>query len=215
MSESVNQSSSVQSSNFAFFDVALDAQSSSNDLFSLHCAEILTRAKNAESNIKTDPRIAGFYARNALELMVETVFDIDNWLTRPRHDTTLMSLIHDKGFKQNLTTNLFPKLKLIIQVGNEAVHSKTSLAQRDALQSVKELHHVLYWFVRTYTPDFGSREFDRSKFIVQPFDEALIPQQVIIDAKVATKALSSIKKVKELEKQLEQDDKVDRETYQQ
>ena len=93
MSESVNQSHTVnvaQSSNFAFFDVALDAQSATNDLFSMRCAEILTRAKNAESNIKTDPRIAGFYARNALELMVETVFDIDNWLTRPRHDTTLM-----------------------------------------------------------------------------------------------------------------------------
>ena len=210
MSESVNQPSSGQSSNFNFFEVAVDAQSASSDLFSLRCAEILTRAKNAESNIKTDPRIAGFYARNALELMVETVFDIDNWIKRPRHDTTLMSLIHDKGFKQNLSANLFPKLKLIIQVGNEAVHGKSSLAQRDALQSVKELHHVLYWFVRTYTPNI-----DRSQFIVPPFDEALIPQQVIIDASVATKALSSIKKVKELEKQLEQDDKVAHETYQQ
>lgn len=199
-------------SNFAFMDVALNGGS---DVYSTRCAEIQTRAKNAESNIKTDPRIAGFYARNALELMVETVFDIDNWLTRPRHDATLMSLIHDKGFKQNLTTNLLPKLKLVIQVGNEAVHSKTTLQQRDALQAVKELHHVLYWFIRTYTPEFENREFDRSKFVVQPFDEALIPQQVSIDATVATKALSSIKRVKELEKQLEQDDKVEREAYQQ
>ncbi|MEZ8420132.1 DEAD/DEAH box helicase family protein [Vibrio splendidus] len=201
MSDTVNGSTS----NFGFMDVALNGGS---DVYTTRCAEIQTRAKNAESNIKTDPRIAGFYARNALELMVETVFDIDNWLTRPRHDATLMSLIHDKDFKQNLETHLFPKLKLVIQVGNEAVHSKTTLPQRDALQAVKELHHVLYWFIRTYTPNL-----DRKQFVVQPFDEALIPQQVSIDATVATKALSSIKRVKELEKQLEQDDKVEREAY--
>ncbi|MEZ8996282.1 DEAD/DEAH box helicase family protein [Vibrio sp. 10N.222.54.A1] len=201
MSDTVNGSTS----NFGFMDVALNG---GNDVYTTRCAEIQTRAQNAESNIKTDPRIAGFYARNALELMVETVFDIDNWLTRPRHDATLMSLIHDKGFKQNLETHLFPKLKLVIQVGNEAVHSKTMLPQRDALQAVKELHHVLYWFIRTYTPNL-----DRKQFVVQPFDEALIPQQVSIDATVATKALSSIKRVKELEKQLEQDDKVEREAY--
>ncbi|MEZ8065359.1 DEAD/DEAH box helicase family protein [Vibrio sp. FF145] len=201
MSDTVNGSTS----NFGFMDVALNG---GNDVYTTRCAEIQTRAKNAESNIKTDPRIAGFYARNALELMVETIFDIDNWLTRPRHDATLMSLIHDKDFKQNLETHLFPKLKLVIQVGNEAVHSKTTLPQRDALQTVKELHHVLYWFIRTYTPNL-----DRKQFVVQPFDEARIPQQVSIDATVATKALSSIKRVKELEKQLEQDDKVEREAY--
>ncbi|MHA2859047.1 DEAD/DEAH box helicase family protein [Vibrio harveyi] len=210
MSDTANSSPSAegnssQKSNFAFMDVALNG---SSDVYTTRCTEIQTRAKNAERNIKTDPRIAGFYARNALELMVETVFDIDNWLTRPRHDTTLMSLIHDKGFKQNLTTNLFPKLKLVIKVGNEAVHSKTTLPQRYALQAVKELHHALYWLIRTYTPNL-----DRSKFVVQPFDEALIPQQVSIDAAVATKALSSIKRVQELEKQLEQEDKVERDAY--
>ncbi|EJE4176579.1 DEAD/DEAH box helicase family protein [Vibrio parahaemolyticus] len=205
MSDAASPLPRAEGSNFAFMNVALNGGS---DLYTTRCAEIKTRAQNAESNIKTDPRIAGFYARNALELMVETVFDIDNWLARPRHDVTLMSLIHDKGFKQNLTTNLFPKLKLVIKVGNEAVHSKTTLPQRDALQAVKELHHVLYWFIRTYTPDLN-----RSQFLVQPFDETLIPQQVVIDATVATKALSSIKRVQELEEQLEQEDKVEREAY--
>lgn len=204
MSDTVDSKGAQGGSNFAFMDIAIKG----DDLFSSRCAEIKTRAQNAERNIKTDPRIAGFYARNALELMVETVFDIDNWLTRPRHDVALMSLIHDSGFKQSLTTNLFPKLKLVIKVGNEAVHSKTTLPQRDALQAVKELHHVLYWFIRTYTPNL-----DRSQFVVPPFDEALIPQQVSIDAVVASKALSSIKRVQELEKLLEQEDKVEREAY--
>lgn len=214
MSDTVNSSSTAQGgSNFEFMDVAIKGNNvttalGGNDLYATRCAEIQTRAKNAENNIKTDPRIAGFYARNALELMVETVFDIDNEITRPRHDKTLMSLIHDRDFKQNLTTNLFPKLKLVIQIGNEAVHSRTTLPQRDALQAVKELHHVLYWFIRTYTPNL-----DLSQFVVQLFDESLIPQHVVITAEIATKALSSIKRVKELEKQLEESDKADREAY--
>jgi type I restriction enzyme R subunit len=205
MSDPVNK----PSSNFDFMRVASNATIATNDVYSIRCAEIQTRAKNAEDNIKTDPRIAGFYARNALELMVETVFDVDNWLTRPRHDATLMSLIHDKDFKQNLTVNLFPKLKLVIGVGNEAVHSKTTLPQRDALQAVKELHHVLYWFVRTYTPSL-----DRSNFVVQPFDETLITQKIAIDSTLVTKAVSSIKRVKELEKQLAESDKVEHQAYQ-
>lgn len=205
----MSKSVSNPNSNFDFMSVVTHASNATSDVYTIRCAEIQTRAKNAESNIKTDPRIAGFYARNALELMVETVFDIDNWLTRPRHDATLMSLIHDKGFKKNLTSNLFPKLKLVIQVGNEAVHSKTSLPQRDALQAVKELHHVLYWFVRTYTPNL-----DRSNFIVPPFDEALITQKVAIDSTLVTKAVTSIKRVKELEKQLAESDKIERDEYQ-
>jgi type I restriction enzyme R subunit len=196
-------------SNFGFMDVVI-ASGTANDLYCTRCAEIQLRAKNAEANIKSDPRIAGFYARNALELMVETVFDIDSWLTRPRHDATLMSLIHEQGFKQNLSSNLFPKLKLIIKIGNEAVHGKSALPQRDALQSVKELHHVLYWFVRSYTP-----ALDRQQFTVKPFDEALIPQKLAIDAGLVNKAMSSIKRVQQLEKQLADSDSVKHDEYQQ
>lgn len=210
MTMSDNPTNVNTKSNFAFFEQALSAQNGVQDVFTTRCAEIYQRAQNAESHIKTDARIAGFYARNTLELMVETIFDIDNWISRPKHDATLMSLIHDKAFKQNLAHELFPKLKLIIKIGNEAVHSKTRLPQRDALQAVKELHHVLYWFLRTYTPNL-----DRKQFIIPDFSEALIPQQVVIDAQIATKALSSIKKAQELEKQLAEKDKQDREAYQQ
>lgn len=102
-------------SNFDFLAAVLNglAKQGGSDVFSQHCTELLSRVQNAEANIKADPRIAGFYARNALELMVDTVFDIDNWLTRPRHDASLMSLIHEQSFKQILSSNLFPKLKLI------------------------------------------------------------------------------------------------------
>lgn len=132
--------------------------------------ELQERAQRAEASIYLDPRVSAFYARNCLELMVETVFDIDNWLIRPRHDASLMGLIHDQTFKANLQYHLFGKLKLIIKIGNAAVHDRAAPKPRDALQSVTELHHVLYWFVRTYTPNL-----DRTHFAVDSFDTTLVP----------------------------------------
>ena len=209
LSQEKSQDQSHQAnSNFAFFELALKA--ADNEAFTASCSEILARAKNAETNIKSDLRIAGFYARSALELMVELVFDLDKWLHRPRHDTTLMGLIHDSEFKKNLCHDLFPKLKLIIQLGNDAVHGKSAFPQRHALQTVKELHHVLYWFVRTYTPGL-----DRENFAVIEFSEALIPRQVVLDQETALKALSSIKELKVLKKQLEEADQAKRQTQQQ
>ena len=39
------------------------------------CTELQARAKKAEAAIKSDPRVSCFYARNCVELMVETVFE--------------------------------------------------------------------------------------------------------------------------------------------
>ena len=164
--------------------------------------ELQTRAIKAESHIKTDPRVSAFYARNSLELMVNTVFDIDDWIQRPRHDSSLMSLIHQHNFKQNLPYELLSKLKLIIRTGNEAVHGKIAPPQRAALQSVKELHHVLYWFMRTYAP-----ELDRNTFKVGAFNLRLLKEQVSIPLADVT---YTHQKIQALEKQLAQQDKQQR-----
>lgn len=175
------------------------------------CEELLVRAHEAEAAIKRDPRVSAFYARNCLELMVHTVFDIDNWLQRPRHDTTLMSLIHDREFKRNLQHGLFGKLKLIIQIGNSAVHDKKAPPQRDALQSVKELHHVLYWFARTYMP--LPQGMPRSQFSIPDFDEALIPQKVELDLELAQQAIASVDEVKALKEKLADADQAKRDEH--
>jgi type I restriction enzyme R subunit len=160
--------------------------------------ELKERAVKAESNIKQDTRVSCFYARSCLELMVETIYDLDKWINRPNHDATLMTLIHEKSFKDNLQQDLFLKIKLIIKMGNHAVHGKTLPEVREALQTVKELHHVLYWFARTYTP-----EINRATFIVTAFDEQLIPELVAIDSQLIR---SSVKKIQELEAKLAEHD---------
>lgn len=166
-------------------------------------SELQDRATKAEAAVKTDPRTAAFYARNALELMVNTVFEIDNWIQKPQHNSSLMTLIHERDFKQNLSPALFPKLKLIIKTGNEAVHGRVAPSQRAALQSVKELHHVLYWFIRTYAPTI-----DRASFEVFAFNESLIQATVSV---ALAEIVSTHKKIQALEKQLAEKDQKQRE----
>jgi type I restriction enzyme R subunit len=45
------------------------------------------------------------------------------------------------------------KARVIQKVGNLAVHSPRPVSQADAMQVVKELHHICYWLVRTYQPN--------------------------------------------------------------
>jgi len=45
---------------------------------------------------------------------------------------------------------IFNKIKLIIKLGNQAVHSTRAITLNDAIFTVKELFHVTYWLAHTY-----------------------------------------------------------------
>ena len=113
-------------------------------------------ATSAEGHIMGDPRAACFHARFALEAVVHWLYRHDASLRMP-YDQSLGALLHEPRFQNLLPEAVFQKARVIQKVGNQAVHSSRPVRQYDALQVVKELHHVCYWLVRTYTPD-ASRE---------------------------------------------------------
>ena len=113
-------------------------------------------ASKAESHILGDPRAACFHARFTLEAVVHWLYRHDASLRMP-YDQSLGALLHEPGFQNLLPQAVFQKARVIQKVGNQAVHSARPVRQLDALQVVKELHHVCYWLVRTYRPD-ASRE---------------------------------------------------------
>jgi type I restriction enzyme R subunit len=77
-------------------------------------------------------------------------------------------------------------------MGNIAVHDSTSITERDALNLVQELFHVLYWLCRSYAPDGRTLP-------ALNFDRNLIPQP----AAPASQDLSHAQ-LQELEAQLSQ-----------
>ena len=153
-------------------------------------------AVHAESLIHSAPRAACFYARFTLEQAVHWLYNNDPYLQLP-YDNNLGALIHEQTFKDNLKPGLFPKIRAIHKVGNIAVHDSTRISERDALNLVHELFHVLYWLCRYYATD-GRNLPD------QTFDRALVPQPA------AAKPDLSLSQLQELEKKLSQADEMRR-----
>ncbi len=107
-------------------------------------------ALKAENSGIADPRTACFYCRRTLELAVGWLYKYDNSLTLPYNDN-LSSLVHNPSFKQLTGESLFNKTKIIIQLGNMAVHSTKQVQIQDSITALRELFHFLYWLGRTYS----------------------------------------------------------------
>ncbi|AHE98692.1 restriction endonuclease subunit R [Thioalkalivibrio paradoxus ARh 1] len=109
-------------------------------------------AVRAEGHIMGDPRAACFHARFTLEAIVHWLYRHDAGLRMP-YDRSLGALLHEPSFQHLLPEAVFQKARVIQKVGNQAVHSSRPIRQYDALQVVRELHHLCYWLVRTYAPE--------------------------------------------------------------
>jgi type I restriction enzyme R subunit len=111
--------------------------------------EVHEAATKAESAVHPDPRTACFYARRALELAVHWAFKHDPGLKLPYQDN-LSALIHEPTFKATAGEAVLTKARVIVKLGNAAVHSHRPVRQYDALSAVRELFHVCYWLAHTY-----------------------------------------------------------------
>ena len=106
-------------------------------------------ATKAEALAYPDARTACFHARRGLELLVHWLYKHDASLKVPYQDN-LSALIHDPTFKKAAGPAVFNKARMIVTLGNRAVHSHRPIAAADAQAAVKELFHVTYWLAHTY-----------------------------------------------------------------
>ena len=135
-----------------------------------------------------DPRTACFYARRALELTVNWLYKYDTSLRLPYQDN-LRALIHEPTFKTLVGQAIFYKAKLIIQIGNNAVHDQKAIPVKDAIIAIREFFHISYWLGHTYgrtnKPD-PSLKFD-SEAIPK---EATVPKQTVAQLQKLEQELS-------------------------
>ena len=111
--------------------------------------QVASAAMRAEATAHPDPRTACFYARRALELAVAWAYRHDPALKLPYQDN-LSALLHEPSFKTAAGEAVFTKARLIVTLGNQAVHSSRPIPASDAVSTVRELFHVMYWLARTY-----------------------------------------------------------------
>jgi type I restriction enzyme R subunit len=172
--------------------------------------DLAEASRKAEAQIMGDPRAACFHARFALEAAVRWLYRYDTSLRMP-YDTSLGAMIHDPGFRNLLPEAVFQKARIIQQVGNQAVHEPRPIRQYDALQVVKELHHLCYWLTRTYAP--------QTSIEGAPWSDARVPQPVTSAAVVPRKELEALEnqlevQAKEALKQQQERDALDAELQQ-
>ena len=110
---------------------------------------VFDAAAKAEGAVRTDPRTACFYTRRALELAVHWAYKHDPALRLPYQDN-LSALIHEPTFKHTAGEAVFNKARVIVTLGNRAVHSHRPVPEADAVAAARELFHVCYWLARTY-----------------------------------------------------------------
>ena len=134
-------------------------------------------AARAEVAAHTDPRAACFYARRALELAVAWAYKHDAALRLPYQDN-LSALIHEPTFKAAAGEAVFNKARVIVTLGNRAVHSHVPIPAADAVMAVRELFHVCYWLAHTYARDARPAS-------TLAFDPDALPRTVLITRQTA------------------------------
>jgi type I restriction enzyme R subunit len=162
--------------------------------------DIAEPAVLAESHIMGDPRAACFHARFSLEALVHWLYRHDTSLRMP-YDESLGALLHEPSFQNALPPAVFQKARVIQKQGNQAVHNARPVRQYDALQVVKELHHICYWITRVYAPDAATKAGAwRDDLIPKPVDGALVlPRTVLIplEKKLSEKSAAALKQQQE------------------
>lgn len=133
----------------------------------LHLPSLRADAQEAERIARTSPRAATIQCRYVLEAALHWQFQRDRGLSRPYEDR-LGAMLHEPSLRATLPPNVYLKAMAVYRAGNAAAHRGAPVAARDAVRTVEELFHFVYWLSRTYCPD-------ATKHPTARFDAAFIP----------------------------------------
>jgi len=124
-------------------------------------------AAKAESLARGDPRGACFWSRRALELAVRWAFKHDPAMQLP-YQEHLGALLHEPSFRSASGDTVFTKARIVARLGADALQSHRPVRAEAAVDALRELFHVVWWFARTYA---------RCGTLTDPaaFDEAALP----------------------------------------
>src|SRR5665213_2548617 len=106
--------------------------------------QLFAEAQKAEALVYPDPRTACFYARRALEMVLQWAYKFDATLKLPYQDS-LSALIHEPTFVKLAGPTVHAKAVLVNRVGISSVHCGRSVTANDSFNTVRELFHVSYW----------------------------------------------------------------------
>ena len=138
----------------------------------------------AERIFAASPAMCAVGCRKALELAVKWVYAADTTMEMPYRDN-LQSLLHEPSFRFAVDRNTWGKLRFVVKLGNDSVHTQKNVSKEDALLCLQILFEFVQWIDYCYGTAYEERKFD----------PALIP---------AEKIAVDVKKIKEQESLLDE-----------
>ena len=134
---------------------------------------IFEAAKEAEESVYNRAITSAMNSRQAMELMLNWMYDHDLDLDRP-YQNTIAAKLRSDSFRRDVPEHIIRELELIRRIGNIANHSRR-IRQGEALAAVKYLHNFLKFANRFYSEEVHQGAFD----------ESLIPRKEAIKVKLA------------------------------
>jgi type I restriction enzyme, R subunit len=144
--------------------------------------DLYDQASRAERLAVADPRASCFYARRSLELALGWLYQADSTLHAPYRDD-LAAMIAEPTLRHLVGPAVHAKMDIIRRQGNQAVHRPAPISAHDAVRTVGELFHVMYWIARTYARRTGDLPAPGLAF-----DAALIPRPVSAEVQLRKQA---------------------------
>lgn len=130
-----------------------------------HLPEVYAAAREAEENVYRKPITSAIYSRQAMELLLNWVYEIDADYEKPYQNTVAAKLKSD-AFVRDVPPSLQRELDLIRRVGNNAVHTRRVTGQQ-VMVCLQYLYHWVHYATKLYT-DIKSPS---------AFDDALLPRK--------------------------------------
>ena len=135
------------------------------DFLAQEWADFQVEAEQAEVHAITSPRVSAFYSRRTLELVVNWLYDNDNYLQLPYREN-LSALLYEDTFRDNLAHGLFQQLVAIQRLGNQAVHNQAAIRAEESVSALRCLFNFMVWL---------SKYYSQQQVTTPNFDKDLIP----------------------------------------
>ena len=116
-------------------------------------------AVSAEKILHIDPSASVLNCRRAMEFAVKWMYSVDSSLVKP-YDERLVSLMDNEDFRDIVGQDIWRRMKLIRQLGNNAAHTGKRISEEQATLCLENLFVFLDFVAYCYGADYTESKFD-------------------------------------------------------
>ena len=137
----------------------------------------------AERIFQIDPSACVLNCRRAMEFAVKWMYSVDDALRFPC-DERLVSLMDSEDFRDVVGQDIWRRMKLIRQLGNNAAHNCKKITEEQAALCLENLYVFLDFVAYCYGKNYTERPYDKS--LLAKLERPVIVDGAKLDAQAIT-----------------------------